>query len=543
MTPNRRIALNVAATYARSAYTLALGLVTARWLFLSLGETDYGLFGLVGGLVAFVTVVNRMLATAVGRFYAVAIGLGRRKGMAKESLAECRRWFTSAICVHTAVPLVLVAIGWPVGEFAVGHWLVIPADRMAACVWVWRFSCASALVAMVNVPFRAMYTAKQEIAELTVLSMASATLNAALLFYMVTHPGDWLAKYAFWHCVLATVPPLVICVRALCVYPECRLRRDCLWKWADVRRLAAFAGWYAFSMTGAVVKNKGLMVLVNRAFGAVQNAAMVVASRLASKANVFAASMSGPFVAAIASSFGSGKRDRVQNLVSLAGKLGGLVVALVSVPLFLEVDEVMRLWLKKPPADAGFLCACVLAMFFLDRSSIGQSSAIDASGKIALEKSFSGTINVLSVPAACLMVVTGNGLRSIGWIMVASMLLVVTARVVIAERVVGLSVARWLKSTALPLAALAFFGCAFGSVPRLLMPASFPRILAVTAASEAVMLPFAWFAVLGQRERAYVREKLVKAFRRAVPPADGERPDVFTMRAMDEGTDGGGLAK
>ena len=51
MTANRRIFLNIAATYARSLYTLALGLVTARWLLLSLGQTDYGLFGVVGGLV------------------------------------------------------------------------------------------------------------------------------------------------------------------------------------------------------------------------------------------------------------------------------------------------------------------------------------------------------------------------------------------------------------------------------------------------------------------------------------------------------------
>lgn len=514
MTENRRIILNIAATYLRSFYTLALGLVTARWLLMALGEVDYGLFGLVGGLVAFVTLINKIFANAVGRFYAVAIGRGLRKGMAEESLLECRRWFTSAVCIHTVVPLVLVSIGWPIGEFVTRHWLVIPADRMSACLWVWRFACASALVGMVNVPFRAMYNAKQEIAELTLLSIMSATLNALLLYYMVSHPGDWLARYAFLHCLLAVLPLVVICVRALIVYPECRLRMDCLWNKADIRRLAAFAGWNAFEMTGMIVKGKGLMILVNRVFGPAQNAAMAVATRLASRANTFAASISGPFVAAIATSFGAENRSRAQGLVFLVGKLGGLLVVLASVPLFLEVDEVMHLWLGKPPADSAYLCSCVLATLFLDKFSIGQHSAIAASGKIVFVKVFNGIVGVLSIPAACVTVGMGYGLRSVGWVLLGSRILVVAARVFNAERVADISVVQWLKVTAFPLLALSTAGLAAGYVPHFFMQDSPARLLFVVAASESVMLPLAWFAVLRRQERSYVAEKMLKTLRK-----------------------------
>ena len=520
MTENRRIILNIAATYLRSFYTLALGLVTARWLLMSLGEVDYGLFGLVGGLVAFVTLINRIFANAVGRFYAVAIGKGRRKGMAGESLLECRRWFTSAVSIHTVVPLLLVAVGWPVGEYATSHWLVIPADRIASCVWVWRLACISAFVGMVNVPFRAMYTAKQEIAELTFLSIASATLNALLLYYMVSHPGDWLARYAFWHCLIVILPMVVICVRAIAVYPECRLRRDCLWNAADLRRLAAFAGWNAFSMAGTVIKSKGFMVVVNAAFGPVANAAMSVATRLAAKANTFASSIVSSFTPAIATSYGAGREDGVATLVLLVGKMSGLVVALVSVPLFLEVDEVMRLWLKNPPDNSAYLCSCVLVAFFLDKFSVGQRSAIAASGKIALARFLNGLINILAVPAACALVFSGFGIRSIGWVIIGATLLIVSTRVVIAERVAGIEARRWIMVTALPLLAMVAIGLALGLMPRLFALDSVSRLLVTIGASEAAMLPFAWFVVISRRERAYVVEKSAKVFRKLV----GRRP-------------------
>ena len=96
MTANRRIWLNVAATYVRNAYSLALGLVTARWLLLSLGQTDYGLFGVVGGLIAFVTFFNRLLAGAVSRFYAIAIGQAKRKGN-REEITKSRSDFNKDI--------------------------------------------------------------------------------------------------------------------------------------------------------------------------------------------------------------------------------------------------------------------------------------------------------------------------------------------------------------------------------------------------------------------------------------------------------------
>ena len=54
MTENRRIFLNVIATYGRSIYGLILGLLCGRWALMALGEIDYGLYGLVGGLTVFI---------------------------------------------------------------------------------------------------------------------------------------------------------------------------------------------------------------------------------------------------------------------------------------------------------------------------------------------------------------------------------------------------------------------------------------------------------------------------------------------------------
>ena len=510
MTANRRIWLNIAATYARNAYSLALGLITARWLLLSLGQTDYGLFGVVGGLIAFVTFFNRLLAGAVSRFYAIAIGQSKRKGNREAGLQECRRWFTAAVSVHTVVPLVLVAIGWPLGLYAVDHWLVIPPDRVAACHWVWRFACLTAFVGMVNVPFRAMYTAKQEIAELTVLNVLNATLNAVLLYYMVSHPGDWLARYAFWHCLLAILPRLFISVRALVVYPECRIRIECLWNFGDIRKMAAFAGWNAFGSLGKIVRTKGMMVLVNLMLGPAQNASVAVATRLSSRTNTFAQSLVTSFSPAIVSAYGAGKRERMLGLVRRVSKLGGGLVVLVSLPLLLEVQEVMRLWLKKPPVESPFLCCCVLVVMLFSKVSSGERIAISASGRMAAYQIGVGAVNVLAIPAAWLMIRSGLGLATVGYVSIGTAAINVAQRVFFAHRLAGVSAAGWTRRVALPLLALILAGLAVAAVPRFALDPSFARIVLTTLAAEAVMLPFCWFAVIDTEERLYVREKFAR---------------------------------
>ena len=510
MTANRRIFFNVLATYARSVYTLALGLLTSRWLLLSLGETDYGLFGVIGGLVTFVTFVNMQLSGAVSRFYSVAIGFSQSDGNQERGLAECRRWFTAAVTIHSVVPLVLVAIGWPLGEWVVSHLLVVPPDRLASCLWVWRFACLAAFVSMVNVPFRAMYVARQEIAEMTIFNIAEATLNVVFLGYMVGHPADWLAKYAFAHCLFAIAPKVFICVRALVVYPECRIRCECLGRLADIRELAAFAGWNAFAAAGGLVRAQGLQILVNRLLGPVQNASMTLATRLANRANVFSASLVGSFSPAVNAAYGSEDRPRMTALASRAGKFAALLVVAISVPLFLEVDEVMRLWLKVPPEGAPLLCACVIAAILPEKLSVGAHLSIVATGRVAAYQCWVGAAHLLTLLVAAALMYWGLGLEAVGIVSLLFGVLYAGLRVFFARKAADFSVSNWLVGIVLPVLAALAVAAAFGALPRLWLGPSFARVCLTTLCAEAALAPLVWTVVLSDVERKAVRKALAR---------------------------------
>ena len=111
MTGKRRIMINMIATYGRSLYALVIGLFCGRWALMALGQSDFGLIGLIGGMTAFVSFLNSILAAAVGRFYAVKVGEAKRAKNYDEGVEECRKWFNTALSIHSVIPVITSTTG------------------------------------------------------------------------------------------------------------------------------------------------------------------------------------------------------------------------------------------------------------------------------------------------------------------------------------------------------------------------------------------------------------------------------------------------
>ncbi|HQF56868.1 MAG TPA: hypothetical protein PK208_17270, partial [Fibrobacteria bacterium] len=160
MSAANRIALNTLATYSRMILSAGFTLFASRWVLEALGQTDYGLYALVGSVIVFVIFLNTVMSGSASRFYSLSIGRGD-----SEELAS---WFNTAFSLHLALAAFLVVAGWPLGEWVVGNWLTIPPERQATSLWVFRISLVSAFVNMASVPFVGMFYARQRIAELAV---------------------------------------------------------------------------------------------------------------------------------------------------------------------------------------------------------------------------------------------------------------------------------------------------------------------------------------------------------------------------------------
>lgn len=512
MTENRRMFWNVIATYGRSLYSLALGLFTARWALNALGVSDYGLYGLVGGLTGFIEFFNWTLAAANSRFYAFSIGQARAAADKIAALEECRHWFNTALTIHTVIPVCLVAIGYPIGIWAVEHFLTIPTDRVHDCVIVFRCVCLSCLIGMMNVPFRAMYTAKQYIAELTIYSYVSSTLNAFFLYYMITHPGVWLSRYALWTCFIFIVPRVIICVRAMCIFPECRIRGAYMFNRQRLKEVTSYASWNFMGTICSILKNQGTSIVFNKFFGSHVNAAQQLGNSVDGHASTLSSALIGAFSPAITTAYGAGQFDRMRNLVFRSCKFGTLLALIFMVPLLAVMDDVLILWLENPPAYTAYLCSIALLSHLIGSATQGPTIAIAASGKIKEYNINILYLNILTLPLVLAVVFCGGGVYSVGIVLLLMTALLGVRRIYYAKRFAGISRMLWVKRVFVPLAITVCVSYPLAIVPRVFMASGFGRVCLTTAFAEIGLLICAWYVDMDDEERGFVLSKIHSFF-------------------------------
>lgn len=510
MTENRRIFWNIVATYGRSLYGLVVGILCGRWTLQALGHTDYGLFGLIGGIVGFISFFNGILSVSLGRYYALSVGEERADAAA--GLESCRMWFTTGVIIHTILPLTLMIVGYPIGEWAVRNFLNIPSDRVWHCVWIWRFVCITTLISMMTVPINAFYGAKQYIAELTLYSFIASNLTLLFQYYMITHPGIWLVKYALWSMLIGLLPGFFITIRAFYIFPECRFRVKYMRCWENIKKLGSYAFWNAWGTLGAMLRGQGVAIVINKYFGAKVNAGMAVGNSLSGHSETLSGSMMGALSPAIYNAWGAGDHERARMLSYKVCKIAPLLIMIFAVPMALEVENLLKLWLKNPPPYAAGYCLFAMIWAFVDKMGWGFTILINAKGKIALFQMVVGTVVVLTFPLAWLFASLGWGVYSPGIAALITIVLTVVGRVVFGRRLVGISARYWLYRITIPLFVVVGLALLIGCLPRLFMANSYWRIPVTTAMVEVFLLPLSWFFILDRSEREFVSGKVELQF-------------------------------
>lgn len=471
---------------------------------MTLGEVDYGLIGVVGGLVGFMSFFNGLMAASVARFYAFSVGQMQAAEDANRALDECRRWFNAAVAIHTVVPIVSLLIGYPIGEWAVRNYLTIPPERVDACVWVFRISCFSCLVSMMSVPYQAMYTAKQEIAELTIYDFMRTTFNFVFLCYMVTHPADWFVRYVGWTVFLSVAPTLVILVRSFYKYQECRFVFFYLLDMRRVRELIEYAGYRFLSSIAALSAYQGMIVLVNKMLGPSRNAAMTLSNNIQSHALSLMGALRVAMTPAIANATGAGDFKRVENLACRTSVYTSLSVAIFAIPLSIEIDEVLTLWLKQPPEGMATLTVLALVTAFFEEMTIGQCLSIVALKNIGKFQFFEALTFFMPFPIAWFIFNAGGGIAGAGIGFLALYLTDDIVKLYFVRKQCGHSLRRWAREVFFPVVFSAATATGVAFVPFVILPQSLFRVLTTALVSGAVLCFEIWFFVLQESERTKV---------------------------------------
>ena len=376
MQASTRIIANTLSSYARLCVLAVVGILATPIALHILGPTDFGIFSVVGGSLAFLIFINGALTTGALRHISYSLG--------KKDHTEAAKWFGVSFAVHAVLTIFIGAVAMLASHWVLFSLLHFPASRLVAAVWIYRLVVVAMMCNVVSTPFQALMMAHESIVVLSVISILSASTTIGGVLLLKFLPGDHLIWYATIYCLSQLVLFVGPILYSMFRYNECRSLRLSAVRKRDVKELLNFSTWNLIGALGAVVRLQGPAIIFNIFIGPVANAAY----GLAMQANGFSLEISWGVLRAttapIVKLHAAGDHREMSALTNLANKYAFFILWCVIAPVLFEPAFCLHLWLRKVPEHTEGFVILMLITLLVDQLTMGFSAALMAKGRIAL---------------------------------------------------------------------------------------------------------------------------------------------------------------
>jgi len=335
----KRIAKNTILLYLRMLFSMLVALYTSRVILNALGESDYGIYGSVGGIVTMFSVISGSLNAAISRFITFELGRGDKDRLS--------RVFCTSINIQTIISIIFVVLAEIIGVWFLNVKMNIPEGRMYAANWVLQFSIVAFVVSLQTVPYNAAIIAHERMGAFAYISILSTILNLIVAILIVYSPIDRLIYYAF--------AVLAINVLMQCIYIfYCKRHfEETHWHFiidkSLLKEMFTFSGWNFLGASSGVLLGQGVNLLMNIFFGVTVNAARSIASSVDNAINILVNNFTMALNPQITKSYANKELDYMHDLVCKGAKYSYFIMFIVALPILLETPQILVLWLKQVP--------------------------------------------------------------------------------------------------------------------------------------------------------------------------------------------------
>ena len=443
---NKRIAQNTLILYFRLLLTLSVSLFTVRIVLNALGVQDYGIYSVVGGLVALLSFLPSAMASATQRYFSFALGTGDEE--------KLRTTFTVNGVLYVGIALLALLLLETVGLWYVKEHLHVPAGRLYVVLWLYHFSVLTLMTSIITSPFMAIIIAHEDMQIYAYASIVEALLKLAMAWLLVYLAGDKLQLYGLLQLVVAILSAaiyILFCVRR---YAECQFR---VFHWDNgmLREVIGFTGWTLFGQLTTVVRNQAVTILLNQMFNPAVVAARAIALQVSIQASQFSSNFNTSLYPPIVKSYSAGNREEMYSLVFSGCKITFFLMWLPALPLFIEMDFVLTLWLKSQPESTTLFARLALVEAMITSVSLPLMTAARALGRMRLYELTLGIMQLAVFPVSwTVLQIWKEPWTVFGTAIVANALMFVV-RLWIVRRMVDLPVRIFFRDVALPISMVA----------------------------------------------------------------------------------------
>ena len=485
--------------YIRMLFTMGVSFFTSRVILQALGVEDYGIYNVVGGFVTMFTFLNGGMVASTQRYLNFEIGRGDEKQLSKV--------FSTALQIHALIALVIILLSETIGLWFLCGKLVIPVERMNAAIWVYQCSVVSCVVSIMSVPYNADIIAHEKMSAFAYISIVEVSLKLLIVYLLYISPWDRLIFYAV---LLLFIQLLVrwIYVRYCSKhFPESHYRHKI--NRPLLKEMSSFAGWGVFGGLANILYTQGVNILLNLFFGPIVNAARGIAVQVQSAMHGFVGNFQMAINPQITKNFASGNLIQMHNLIFRSARFSFFLLYFLTLPIIIEAEYILTLWLKTPPTDAVIFTQWMLAVSLLYTVSNPCIIANQATGKVKVYQITVGSILLLIVPISYIALLLGAPAYSVFIVHFSMECVAQFFRMYLLQNLINLPIRAYLDNIYKPVIIVAVLSILLPLYLKSLIPAAFTRLFVVVVSSILSVTLFVFIIGLTKDERQFIIGKLL----------------------------------
>lgn len=501
---NKRIAKNTLLLYVRMLFMMAVSLYTSRVVLNTLGVSDYGIYNVVGGVVAMFGFINNSMSSATQRYITFALGRGDKDNLKKV--------FSTALQIHVLISALIVILGETIGLWFMYEKMQIPENRMDAAFWVLQCSILSAVVMIISVPYNADIIAHEKMSAFAYISVLEAVLKLAVVFLLLISSYDRLIFYAFL--ILAVQVLIRFCYSHYCNKHFEETKYHKVWDKSLFKEMTGFAGWSIFGNLSSVLFGQGLNMLLNVFFGPVVNAARAIAIQVQTAIQQFVGNFQMALNPQITKTYAKGELNEMHKLIFRSARFSFYLLFLLSLPILLETNIILKVWLKTVPDNTVAFLRIMICISLIYTLSNPLMIANQATGKVKKYQAICGSIQLLILPISYIFLLLDYPAYTVFIVHFTIEFITQIIRMLILKPLIGLGLKDYINNIYLKILPVILLSTIPPLVVYINMNNSILRLIIVCLMSFISVIFITYNIGLSNDERSFIKAKYVSIKKR-----------------------------
>lgn len=480
--------------------TMLIGLYTSRVILNVLGVEDYGTYNVVGGVVGMFSLLTAAMSSSISRFLTFELGRG--------DMEHLKKVFSTSLNVQFLMAFVIIVATEIIGVWFLNHKINIPIERLDAANWVMQCSIITFVVNLLMSPYNASIISHEKMGLYAYISILDVVLKLIVVFSLYYSPFDKLKSYAVLLFAVSVIIAGIYWLYCKYNFEECQyqLRVDK----KLLKEITGYAGWGVVGDGAWILNTQGVNILINLFFGVTLNAARGIATTVDNIVQSFVRSFMVALNPQITKSYASGDLQYMHKLIFFGAKYSYFLMLLFIIPICLETNLILSLWLRTVPDYAVVFSQLSLIASMSWALGNTLTTAIAATGKIRNFELVVGVAYLLIFPMTWIAFEIGLPPVSCYIIYVVVFFLIVFMKIRLVAKKIHMSGKDYMCRVLLK--------CLYVTVLSSFLPVciccfqedSIPRLLEVGIISVCCTITSIWYVGITEEEKTYALDFIKK---------------------------------